>query len=103
MSNAQLEYMKQYGVAGTTKGGRVSGTEKIVLHHQKQNPAGSIIELPKSKHNLGNKKQHPFGNKKGPGVGQSRADFDNWRKKYWKNRANEELGRRNNNINVAFK
>ena len=31
----------------------------------KQNPEGPIIELPKSKHDLGNKKMHPFGNQKG--------------------------------------
>jgi RHS repeat-associated protein len=91
MSDAQLEYMKEHGVAGTTKGGRVSGTEKIVLHHQKQNPSGPIIELPKSKHDLGNKKMHPHGNKKGAGVGKSRADFDNWRKEYWQHRADNEL------------
>ena len=36
----QLEYMKKEGVAGTTTGGRTSGSEKVVLHHQKQNPAG---------------------------------------------------------------
>jgi hypothetical protein len=94
MSVAQLEYMKEHGVAGTTKGGRASGTEKIVLHHQKQNPAGPIIELPKSKHDLGNKKQHPFGNKKGGGVGKDRPDFDNWRKEYWKSRADAELNKK---------
>jgi uncharacterized protein RhaS with RHS repeats len=77
MSNAQLEYMKREGVAGTTKGKRVSGSEKIILHHQKQNPAGLVIEMPVSKHDVGNKKQHPFGNKKGTGVGQNRPDFDN--------------------------
>ena len=91
MSEAQLEYMKENGVAGTTKGGRTSGTEKIILHHQKQNPLGPIIELPVSKHDLGNKSLHPFGNKKGAGVGQVRGDFDNWRKEYWKERADAEL------------
>jgi uncharacterized protein RhaS with RHS repeats len=35
MSDAQLKYMKKEGVAGTTKGGRTSGSEKIILHHQK--------------------------------------------------------------------
>nr|WP_262487718.1 HNH/ENDO VII family nuclease [Cellulophaga lytica] len=86
--------MKENGVSGTTKGGRVSGSEKVILHHQKQNPNGPIIELPKSKHDLGNKKMHPFGNKKGAGVGKNRPDFDNWRKEYWKNRADVELNKK---------
>ena len=94
MSVNQLEYMKKEGVAGTTKGGRTCGTEKIVLHHQKQNPSGPIIEMPVSKHSIGNKKQHPFGNKKGTGVGQNRLDFNNWRKEYWQNRARQELKKR---------
>ena len=32
--------------------------------YQKQNPEGPIIELLKSKHDLENKKMHPFGNQK---------------------------------------
>ena len=60
--------MAEEGVSGTTKGGRVKGSEPIILHHQKQNPEGPIIELPKSKHDLGNKKMHPFGNQKGKDV-----------------------------------
>ncbi|WP_303109247.1 HNH/ENDO VII family nuclease [Kingella sp. (in: b-proteobacteria)] len=67
------------------------------MHHQKQNPNGPIIELPRSKHSLSNKKQHPFGNQKGKGVGsgKNRHDFDLWRVEYWKFRAEEELGKRN--------
>lgn len=88
--------MQKEGVAGTTKGGRLKGSEPIVLHHQKQNVNGPIIEMPASKHRagLGNKKMHPHGNKKGAGVGSVRPDFNNWRKEYWKNRATEELNHR---------
>lgn len=62
----------------------------------KQNPEGPIIELPKSKHDLGNKKMHPFGNQKGKDVGNGsvRHDFGNWRREYWKYRARKELRRR---------
>ena len=98
MSDEQLEYMKKKGVAGTTEGGRTNGSEKIVLHHQKQNPAGPIIEMPISKHSIGNKKQHPFGNKKGAGVGQNRLDFNNWRKEYWQHRANQELKKKEKGV-----
>jgi len=94
MSEGTLKVMEEEGFAGSTRGGRLSGSEKIVLHHQKQNPNGPIIELPASKHKLGNKKQHPFGNKKGAGVGQERSGFDNWRVEYWKDRATKELERR---------
>ena len=96
MSESTLRYMAEEGVSGTTKGGRVKGSEPIILHHQKQNPEGPIIELPKSKHDLGNKKMHPFGNQKGKGVGNGsvRRDFGNWRREYWKYRARKELRRR---------
>ena len=96
MSESTLRYMAEEGVSGTTKGGRVKGSEPIILHHQKQNPKGPIIELPKSKHDLGNKKMHPFGNQKGKGVGNGsvRSDFGNWRREYWKYRARKELRRR---------
>lgn len=88
--------MAKEGVSSTTKGGRVKGSEPIILHHQKQNPEGPIIELPKSKHDLGNKKMHPFGNQKGKDVGNGsvRHDFGNWRREYWKYRARKALRRR---------
>lgn len=70
--------------------------KKIILHHQKQRPTGPIIEMPRSKHSIGNKSQHPYGNKKDAGVGSGevRGDFNNWRLEYWKNRAKEELTKR---------
>ena len=61
----------------------------------KQNPVGSIIEIPKPKPNNGNAKQHPNGNKKGGGhTEQQRKDFDNTRRRYWRKRATDELKRR---------
>jgi hypothetical protein len=66
-----------------------------VLHHHKQNPAGPIVEIPASKHSIGNPRQHPFGNTKGAGLSaDQRAAFGSWRVNYWKARAGEELGRR---------
>ena len=95
MTTAQLKYMQKHGVAGTTTGGLKKGREKIILHHQKQNPLGPIIEMPMSKHiqNLGNKNMHPLGNQKGKevGGGELRLDFNSWRKEYWKHRASVEL------------
>ena len=38
--------MVEEGVSGITRGGRVKGSKPIILHQQKQNPEGPIIELP---------------------------------------------------------
>lgn len=72
--------------------------------YQKQNPEGPIIELPKSKHDLGNKKMHPFGNQKGKDVknGSVRSDFGNWRREYWKYRARKELRRRDLKVGKSY-
>lgn len=58
--------MQKEGVAGTTTGGLKKGREKIILHHQKQNSLGPIIEMPRSKYTqkLGNRRMHPLGNQK---------------------------------------
>ena len=68
--------------------------ETIILHHQKQQNIGPIIEMPRSAHNLGNKKQHPFFPKPHPLDPVDRARFDQWRKEYWKDRAEKELNTR---------
>jgi len=54
--------------------------ETIILHHQKQQNIGPIIEMPRSAHNLGNKKQHPFFPKPRPLDPVDRARFDQLRK-----------------------
>jgi len=53
-----------------------------------------LIEMPSRYHDLGNRRQHPFGNKDGVGKGEDRQQFDKWRKDYWKARyANEMIKR----------
>ena len=60
----------------------------MVLHHHRQNPAGPIIEIPGSKHSIGNANQHPFDNTKGMGLSaDQRVEFNAWRVDYWKARA----------------
>ncbi|MCL5247594.1 hypothetical protein M4I21_17370 [Cellulophaga sp. 20_2_10] len=68
--------------------------ETIILHHQKQMNSGPIIEMPRSAHDLGNKKQHPFFPKPHPTDKVDRVKFDEWRKEYWKNRAEIELNKK---------
>ncbi len=63
MSDSTLEAMAQRGFAGKTADG-----ESIVLHHHQQNPDGFIVELPTSKHSIGNVNQHLHGNTKGMGL-----------------------------------
>lgn len=82
--------MQQHGFSPKTVNG-----DKIVLHHHKQNPAGPIIEVPAPNHKISNPRQHPFGNQKGSGLTpEQRANFDQTRIDYWKQRATEELQRR---------
>jgi A nuclease of the HNH/ENDO VII superfamily with conserved LHH len=90
LDDATLGAMAQKGFAG-----RLPNGESIVLHHNRQNPAGFIVELPASKHSIGNVNQHPFGNTPGSGLTvQQRADFDVWRGDYWRARAQAEIQRR---------
>ncbi|OIK14637.1 T7SS effector LXG polymorphic toxin [Bacillus sp. MUM 13] len=68
--------------------------DTILLHHHEQKVEGPIIEMPSRYHDLGNKKQHPFGNSGGVGSGEARIEFNKWRKEYWKARyANEMIKR----------
>jgi hypothetical protein len=90
LDDATLGAMAQKGFAG-----RLPNGESIVLHHNRQSPAGFIVELPASKHSIGNVNQHPFGNTPGSGLTvQQRADFDVWRGDYWRARAQAEIQRR---------
>jgi hypothetical protein len=67
----------------------------IVLHHHNQNPAGPIIEMPRSRHNVHNSIQHPFGNTPGAGLTKQQRDaFNDWREDYWRARALDELNKR---------
>ena len=68
--------------------------EVIVLHHEKQRDQGPIIEMPKSAHDNGNKKQHPYFPKPNPTDPVNRPDFDVWRKDYWRKRMMDEAQRR---------
>ena len=69
--------------------------ETIILHHQKQKNLGPIIEMPKSAHDLGNKKQHPYFPKPHPTDKVDRPRFDQWRKEYWKDRIEKEMKKKN--------
>lgn len=89
MSKAQLLAMSKKGTAPVhpTLG-------RIVLHHLGQQQ-DILIEIPAKFHKISNRKQHPVGCAKGKGVnGNGRAEFDRWRPRYWKWRANEEMKRR---------
>jgi RHS repeat-associated protein len=90
VDDATLRAMAEKGFAPKTING-----EKIILHHHRQNPAGFIVEMPASNHNIGNLRQHPFGNVAGAGLtAEERAAFNTWRTEYWQWRAQQELARR---------
>jgi hypothetical protein len=90
LGNSTLTAMAEKGFAG-----RLPNGESIILHHNKQNPAGFIIELPASKHIVWNVNQHPLGNSPGAGLtAQQRLEFNVWRDNYWRARARAELDRR---------
>ena len=91
LSQGTLEAMAKLGFAATDQKGN-----KLILHHRLQNPNGQIIEMPAKNHKIGNPRQHPNGNQKGQGIGDSaRTDFNKWREDYWRARAQEELDKRN--------
>ena len=50
--------------------------ETIILHHQKQKNLEPIIEMPRSAHDLKNKKQHPYWPKSHPTDKVDRVRFD---------------------------
>ena len=85
-----LRAMQQKGFAARDQNG-----QSLQLHHLNQNPAGPLVEIPETRHGIGNIIQHPLGNK--PKVGltpEQRKTFDQFRFDYWKARATEELQRR---------
>ncbi|KAF0822529.1 hypothetical protein KIS1582_3676 [Cytobacillus firmus] len=89
MSDKQLIYSFKKGYSP-----KDGANDTIVLHHHEQKVEGPIIEMPSRYHDLGNKRQHPFGNSGGVGSGEARLEFNNWRKEYWKARyANEMIKR----------
>jgi hypothetical protein len=84
---AALRKMKKWGTSAHDVKGR-----KLELHHHKQNPAGPIIEIPDKYHKTDKPNQHPKVSKKEPGLTkQERADFNNWKRRYWRHRATQEL------------
>ena len=89
MSDKQLIYSYKKGYSP-----KDGANDTIILHHHEQRVEGPIIEMPSRYHDLGNKRQHPFGNKGGVGGGEARQEFNKWRKEYWKARyANEMIKR----------
>jgi hypothetical protein len=85
-----LRAMQQRGFAATDING-----QQLQLHHLNQNPAGPLVEIPAPAHNIANPVQHPFGNQPGAGLtAEQRAAFNDWRIRYWQERAMEELARR---------
>ena len=89
MSDKQLIYSFKKGYSP-----KDGANDTIILHHHEQKVEGPIIEMPNRYHDLGNKRQHPFGNSGGVGSGEARIEFNKWRKEYWKARyANEMIKR----------
>ena len=70
---------------------------KIHGHHNKQQyhrkPDAFIVEIPRDKHSMSNKNQHPLGNKGGLSAAE-RKDWNKLRRNYSKERARTELLRR---------
>lgn len=67
----------------------------IELHHHQQNPKGPIHGIPRQHHNIGNRGQHPNGNKKGGGLTpQERTDFKKWKQEFWRHQARNEMDSR---------
>lgn len=90
VSESTLRAMAKKGFAAKDINGN-----PLQLHHLNQNPAGPLVEIPYTRHKIGNPIQHPLGN--APGVGltaEQRAVFDAFRESYWKARAIEELLKR---------
>jgi hypothetical protein len=68
-------------------------------HHHKQqyhrDPGAFIVEIPKNKHKITNRAQHPYGNIKGVGLtAEQRTDWNKLRVAFNKERARTELIRR---------
>ncbi|MEH7356860.1 HNH/ENDO VII family nuclease [Neobacillus drentensis] len=89
LSDKQLKFLFKKGYSP-----KDGANDTIILHHHVQKVEGPIIEIPNRYHDLGNKRQHPFGNKGGVGKGEERQQFDKWRKEYWKARYANELIKR---------
>lgn len=89
-NNNKIEKGRGYGLSPKDVNG-----ETIVLHHHRQQVGGPIIEMPSSRHKIGNKAQHPNGSSKGGGIGDAaREQFDDWRAEYWRHRAELEMRKR---------
>jgi hypothetical protein len=90
LEEGTLRAMQRQGFAARDING-----QPLELHHLNQNPAGPLVEIPKPSHNIGNRVQHPLGNQPGGGLTpEQRAAFNDWRTRYWQERAREELARR---------
>jgi len=90
LSEGRLRAMVRIGFSG-----RNTKNVLLQLHHLKQNPAGPLVEIPETRHNVHNRIQHPSGNEKGSGLtAQQRDDFSKFRDRYWKARALEALERK---------
>jgi RHS repeat-associated protein len=90
LDEGTLRFIQQRGVAPRDING-----QPLQLHHLDQNPAGPLVEIPAPAHNIANRVQHPLGNQAGAGLtAEQRAAFNDWRTRYWQERAREELARR---------
>ncbi|MGL4824971.1 MAG: hypothetical protein ACRC4G_02080, partial [Alphaproteobacteria bacterium] len=76
----------------------INGVDLRGHHHHQQYHRDSgafIVEVPDLAHSIGNKIQHPFGNKKGSGLTvEQRTDWNKTRIAFQKERAKQELIRR---------
>ena len=81
---------------GYGKSPKHANGDTIILHHQKQNHLGPVIEMPNSGHvrGLGNKKMHSYFPNPHPTNPVDRDVFNNWKKEYWKYRAETEINKR---------
>jgi len=90
IDDATLEKMRKDGTAAKTIYG-----DPIVLHHLDQDPNGPLVEIPDPNHSVWNEIQHPSGNQPGAGLSDSeRAEYEAWKRQYWKWRAMQEQTRR---------
>ncbi|TKI62126.1 hypothetical protein FC756_19285 [Lysinibacillus mangiferihumi] len=89
LSDKQVKFLFKKGYSP-----KDGANDTIILHHHEQKVEGPIIEMPNRYHDLGNKRQHPLGNKGGVGAGEERQQFNTWRKEYWKARYANEIIKR---------
>jgi hypothetical protein len=79
MSHVSESTLRQQAKRGFATKDPMNPSEGLVLHHLDQSPFGPVIEMPATRHDNANPRQHPFGNLPGAGLAShQRADFNAW-------------------------